>query len=144
MGFVPGFKIIDPLFIPNGPSSNSAAVWNHNGGRQGTSRGSHFGPWSGGQQHTGMGGSNAPNNQTHEMHMLMNQVKQLQNKVMQLSNQQNYQGGSQPSNSLYAGGGGGGTRQSRKGGMNKPSYNNCDNPTRNNSKFVKSSKSAIT
>ena len=139
MGFLPRFTIIDPLFIPNGPSSNSAGAWNHNGGRQGTSRGSHFGPWSGGQQHTGMGSSNAPNNQTHEMHMLMNQVKQLQNKVMQLSNQQNCQGGSQQSNSLYAAGGGGGTGQSRNGGMNNTSYNNCDHPTRNNSKFVKSS-----
>ena len=119
------YKHIDPFYTRNG-SSNSASTWNANGGRQGSSGGAHFGPFSGGQSNPSMGGIGVPNDQTHEMQRLMNQVQQLQNKVMQLSNQQN-ENRAHASNMHMNG------RHSRIN-MNTAYYNNEDSLKRTDSK----------
>ena len=65
-------------------------------------------------------------NQSHEMQMLMNQVKQLQSKVMQLSNQQQQVGGGQHNNLSFAGAG-----SHRRHNMSTTYYNNEEGITNN-------------
>ena len=71
------------------------------------------------------------------MQMLMNQVKQLQNKVMQLSNQQHQGGGGHPNN-MYRGGG------NPRNNMNTTYYNTEENTKKvhSNSTNQKSSRFA--
>ena len=128
----------DPFYTRNGPSSSSTN-WNPNGaggGRQGSlSNNPQFGPWNGGgPQASSLGGGsvtaqNAPSNQQ-EMQMLMNQVKQLQNKVMQLSSQQQQVGGAQRNN-MYPEQQGG-VRSHQRPNMTTTYYNNDSGNPRHN------------